>query len=110
MEIAFKTKRLQKTCNSHVLLQKTYGKLAKKIEVRLSLLKNAQNLSLVPTTPPVRRHLLRGDRQDTFAVDLGHPYRLVFTANHDPIPRRSDGGIATEQVTAIRILEITDYH
>ena len=110
MEIAFKTKRLQKTCNSHTQLQRSYGKLAKKIAVRLSLLKNARNLSLVPTKPPVRRHLLRGDRQDTFAVDLGHPYRLVFTANHDPIPRRPDGGIATEQVTAIRILEITDYH
>lgn len=110
MEIAFKTKRLQKVCNSHALLQKTYGKLTKKIEVRLSLLKNAPNLSLVPTTPPVRRHLLRGNRQDTFAVDLGHPYRMVFAADHDPLPKRADGGIAIEQVTAIRILEITDYH
>ncbi len=110
MEVTFKTKRLQKTCNSHAQLQKTYGKLARKIEVRLSLLKNAQNLSLVPTTPPVRRHLLRGDRQDTFAVDLGHPYRLVFTADHNPIPRRADGGLAIDQVTAVKVLEITDYH
>lgn len=110
MDIAFKTKRLQKVCNSHALLQKTYGKLARKIEVRLSLLKNAPNLSLVPTKPPARRHVLRGDRQETYAVDLVHPFRLVFTPNHETTPRNADGGIAIEQITAIRILEITDYH
>lgn len=110
MEIAFKTRRLQKECNSRALLQKTYGKLARKIEVRLSLLKNAPNLSLVPTTPPVRRHLLRGDRRETYAVDLGHPYRLIFAPSHDTTPRNADGGIAIEQVTAIKILEVIDYH
>ena len=111
MEIAFKTKRLQKVCNSHALLQKTYGQqLAKKITVRLSVLRHARNLSLVPTEPPIRRHQLRGDRDETYAVDLGPRQRLVFAPNHDTTPRNDDGGIAIERVTAIEILEVTDYH
>ena len=111
MEIAFKTKRLQKACNSDVLLQKTYGKqLAKKIKVRLGVLRQARNLGLVPTEPPIRRHQLRGDRDETYAVDLGPRQRLVFAANHETTPRNDDGGIATHQVTAIEIIEITDYH
>lgn len=111
MEISFKTKRLEKACNSDVLLQKTYGKqLAKKIKVRLAVLRQAQDLSLVPTEPPIRRHQLKADRDETYAVDLGPRQRLVFAANHDATPRTDDGGIATHQVTAIKIIEITDYH
>ena len=45
-----------------------------------------------------------------FAIDLVHPFRLVFEPNHDPLPRRKDGGIDLEQVTAIKILEVVDYH
>ena len=111
MEIAFKTRRLQKACNSDALLQRTYGtQLAKKIKVRLSVLRQARNLSLVPTEPPVRRHQLKGDRDETYAVDLGPRQRMVFAANHETTPRNEDGGIAIHQVTAVKIIEIADYH
>ena len=111
MEIAFKTRRLHKACNSDALLQRTYGKqLAKKIKVRLSVLRQARNLSLVPTEPPVRRHQLKGDRDETYAVDLGPRQRMVFAANHETTPRNEDGGIAIHQVTAVKIIEIADYH
>lgn len=78
--------------------------------IRLAVLKAARTLALVPTTPPDRRHQLRGDRDEQFAVDLVHPHRLVFEANHDPLPRKDDGGIDVEQVTAITIIEVIDYH
>ena len=111
MEIAFKTKRLQKACSSDALLQKTYGKqIAKKIKVRLNVLRQAANLGLVPTGPPLRRHQLKGDRDETWAVDLGPRQRLVFAANHETTPRNDDGGVATYRVTAIKIIEIIDYH
>ena len=77
---------------------------------RLAVLKAARALALVPTTPPERRHQLRGDRDEQFAVDLVHPRRLVFVPNHEPLPRRDDGGIDTEQVTAITIIAVLDYH
>lgn len=84
--------------------------MAKTIMIRLAVLKAAHILALVPTTPPDRRHQLRGDRDEQFAVDLVHPHRLVFEANHDPLPRKDDGGVDLEQVTAITIIEVIDYH
>lgn len=84
--------------------------MTKTIMKRLAVLRAARNLGLVPSTPPDRRHQLRGDRDEQFAVDLVHPHRLVFGANHDPVPRKEDGGIDVEQVTAITITDVIDYH
>jgi len=36
--------------------------------------------------------------------------RLIFAVHHDPLPRKDDGGIDMQRVTAIMILEIVDYH
>ena len=60
--------------------------------------------------PPARMHELKSNRDEQFAVDLVHPYRLVFEPTHDPLPRKEDGGINLEQVTAIKIMEVVDYH
>ena len=84
--------------------------MARAIMTRLAVLREAQTLSMVPTVPPNRRHQLNGNRTGRYAVDLVHPHRLVFSSNHDPIPVKADGGIDTEQVTAITVIEIVDYH
>ena len=84
--------------------------MARVIMMRMAVLRAARNLGLVPSTPPDRRHQLVGDRDEQFAVDLVHPYRLVFEANHEPLPRKYDGGVDTEQVTAITVLDVVDYH
>ena len=111
MDIVFRTRKLEKTFNSADELKKVYGApMARKIQVRLAVLKAARTLALVPTTPPDRCHQLSGKRDEQFAVDLVHPRRLVFEPNHEPLPRRDDGGIDTEQVTAITIIEVVDYH
>ena len=111
MDIAFRTRKLEKTFNVADALQKTYGaRMAKAIMMRMAVLNAARSLALVPTTPPDRRHQLSGDRDEQFAVDLAHPHRLVFEPNHRPLPRKRDGGIDTEQVTAITILDVVDYH
>ena len=111
VDITFRTRKLGKIFNSEKELRRAYGsRRARTIMVRLAVLKNARTLSLVPTTPPERRHQLRGDRDEQYAVDLVHPYRLIFVPNHDPLPRRQDGGIDTDAVTAITIMEVADYH
>ena len=84
--------------------------MARVMMTRMAVLRAARSLMLVPTTPPDRRHQLSGDRDEQFAVDLVQPGRLVFEANHEPIPRKEDGGIDTEQVTSITILDVVDYH
>ena len=111
MDIAFRTRKLARAFNSASELQKAYGiRMAKTIMKRLAVLRAARNLGLVPSTPPDRRHKLRGDRDEQFAVDVVHPHRLVFEINHDPVSRKEDGGIDLEQVTAITITDVIDYH
>ena len=111
MDIAFRTRKLEKAFNAADTLQKSYGaRMARAIMLRMAVLRAARSLALVPATPPDRRHQLRGDRDEQFAVDLVHPYRLVFGANHEPVPRKDDGGIDAERVTAITILDVVDYH
>ena len=100
-----------KVFNSDRELKKVYGdRMARTIQMRLAVLKNARTLTVVPTTKPDRRHQLAGDRKGQYAVDLVHPHRLIFEPGHDPVPKREDGGIDTDKVTAIKIMEVTDYH
>lgn len=111
MEISFRTKKLQKTLNSGRELRKEFGqRMAERIQERLAVLDEAENLSRIPHTPPFRLHQLAGDRIKQFSVDLVHPFRLVFEAANEPLPTACDGGIDRERVTHIVILEITDTH
>lgn len=96
--------------NTANTLQKEYGnRMARLIMSRLAVLKNAGTLSEVPTTRPERCHQLKGKRSKQYAVDLKHPYRLIFKPNHEPIPLGKDGGIDSERVTAITVVEVVDY-
>ena len=111
MDIVFRTRKLEKTFNTAATLQKTYGaQMDKVIMMRMAVLKTARNLAMVPPTRPDRRHQLSGAREGQFAVDLVHPYRLVFEPTHQPPPRKDDGGIDMQQITAITILDLIDYH
>ena len=111
MDIAFKTRKLQRVFNSERALNATYGyRMARTIAIRLAVLKNARVLAMVPTNPPERRHQLSAKPSGQYAVDLVHPFRLVFEPNHDSVPRLADGGIDVGHVTAITIIEVIDYH
>ena len=111
MDIFFKTRKLARVFNSERELRKHYGdRMARTIAMRLAVLKHARTLSMVPTTPPERRHRLAGKRKEQYAVDLVHPHRLVFEL------RRSAGAPIDGQdgdtggVTAITVIEMIDYH
>jgi toxin HigB-1 len=110
LEIRFRTRRLQRLCNSRKDLKRGFGDMADVIALRLQVLANANHLGQVPHWLPIRRHQLEGDRSGQFAVYLRNPYRLVFQPDHNPVPVRPDGGIDVNAVTAIEIIEITDYH
>lgn len=111
MDIVFRRRKLEKIFNLESALKKNFGdRMAKTIMMRMAVLKNAQTLSLVPTSKPDRRHQLKGDRDEHYAVDLVHPFRLIFEPNHDPIPYNDDGSVDIDKVTAITIIEVIDYH
>lgn len=110
VEIFFKNNKLAKVLNSDALLRKEYGTLAQAIKNRLATLDAVTCLSDVPTTPPERRHLLKGDLAGSYAVDLQHPWRLVFCPADDPPPTKPEGGHDLKKITSILILQIVDYH
>lgn len=109
MIILFADKRLEKESSDYRLLQKRYGAQAKKIEQRLFDLAAAPNLDVMKTLPG-RCHELTGDLKGYLALDLVHPYRLLFQIANDPIPTKPDGGLDWSLVTEVRIIKIEDYH
>lgn len=110
MQISFRTRKTEKIFNSERKLQKEYGAhRAKKIKLRMAVLRSAVNLAEVPEQKPDRRHPLKGNRKGQFAVDLVHPYRLILKPS-DPVPMLEDGGIDLSKITEIVILGVEDYH
>ena len=84
--------------------------MAKKIMMRLAVLKNAQTLSDVPFTPPERLHRLKGERKGQYALDLVHPHRLIFEPRREPSGTHVSDDPDPGSVTAITIIEVVDYH
>lgn len=112
MDIVFKDNNTEKIFNSEKELRRKYGTENGKIIMRrMMVLRSASNLEDVPYTKPVRRHQLSGNLKDHFAVDLKQPSRLIFLPNHNPLPRKDDGGFDLSRITAIKIMGIEeDYH
>lgn len=111
MQVFFRSKKLQKQCNSAKEMQKAFGAArTRKLQQRLMELGAADNLSQIARVPPPRCHELTGDRKGQITVDLDHPYRLIFLVANDPLPAREDGGLDWNLVTEIEILEIADPH
>lgn len=111
MDILFKSKKLEKECNNSSLLRRNHGqRRSDLIKLRLTQLRVAINLAQIGHIPPARCHELMNNRKGQFSVDLDHPYRLLFVPAHDPVPRKDDGGIDREKVTAIEIIGVVDTH
>ncbi len=71
--------------------------MAERIQQRIGELEAAETVEIMIQYRIGRCHPLSGDRTDQYAVDLVHPYRLIFEV------------IRTE-TQIVRILEIMDYH
>jgi len=109
MNVSFKSNKLQKVCNMEKEGIRELGPVcAGKLRQRLAELAAAGALSDISYLPPPRCHELTN--RGAFSVDLAHPYRLLFRPAHDPIPRKTDGGIDLTQVTEVEIISIEDTH
>ena len=110
MNVVFKNTKMEKIFNSKRLLQREYGEQSKKIMMRMTVLNSASCLAAVPVNKPDRMHELAGRRKGTFAVDLKHPFRMVFEPAEEPVLKKKDGGIDLDKIITIRILAVEDYH
>ncbi len=111
MEVVFRSSKLQRLCCSEKQCNRKWGpENGRLIRRRLADLNAAENLADLWKLPQTRLHALKGDRDGQFAVDIKHPYRLIFRPAHDPVPRKDDGDIDVSRVTKIEITEVLDYH
>jgi plasmid maintenance system killer protein len=110
LDICFATRKLEKLCNSEKLATKTWGdQQAKVLRRRLDQLRACSNLEEQRNLPG-RCHELVGDKKGLISIDLVHPMRLLFEVAHNPIPKKTDGGLDRHDVTYVRVMSIEDTH
>lgn len=109
MDIVFRTSKLRKQCSDDREMHRTWGAdQAGRLRQRLDDLLAAANLGVMRHIK--RPHELKGSRAGQISFDLKHPYRLIIEPANDPTPRKPDGGLDWDAVTAVRVLEVTDTH
>jgi plasmid maintenance system killer protein len=110
VDIAFANEKLEKLCNSTKALTKAFGKdSAKKIRRRLDDMNAASELEVCHKLPG-GYHELKGGRRGQISCVAGGGLRLIFKPASNPPPVKPDGGLDWFKVTAVIVLEITDYH
>lgn len=111
MDIIFKSRKFEREYNKFNQLERRYGPLrARLIRRRLDDFRAAENLEVMRTLPQAGCHELIGNRKGQLAVNLDHPYRLIFIPANNPVPLKEDGGLDWGKVTAIEIIAVEDYH
>jgi toxin HigB-1 len=111
VDIFFDNQKLADIFNSEKKLIQKYGSENGKMVIRrLQLLQASVCLNDVSPLPPTRRHALTGNKKGQFAVDLKHPFRLVFEPYHDPLPKKFNQELDLTKITAIKIIAVEDYH
>jgi hypothetical protein len=82
--------------------------IAKALALRLQQLRAADCLADLRQAPG-RFHELKGTRAGQIAADLPHSKRLILFPEGSVL-HKPDGGLDWQQVTAVLILEVVDYH
>jgi toxin HigB-1 len=109
VEIGFDDPELERTLSNEKDMVRIFGPQAtKKLRIRVSHLLVAQTFNDLRPLPG-RWHELSADRVGQWAVDVGHPLRLVIRPT-PPVPVFDDGGIDWSRADRATIVEITDYH
>lgn len=98
MIITYKNNKIKKVCTNVSEAEKRHGlEMAEKIMLRIDQISAALSVEMMIQFRIGRCHQLKGNRKNQFAVDLVHPYRLVFEKK------------GTE-IQIANIIEIIDYH
>ena len=98
LDITYKNNKIKRICTDAKTAERTYGpKMAEKIQQRIDEISAADNVEMMIRFHIGRCHPLTQNRKGQYALDLIHPYRLVFEKNGD-------------EIQIANILEIVDYH
>ena len=98
MDITYKSNKLKKVCMDAKVAERSYGKeMAEKIQMRIDQITAADTIEMMIQFHIGRCHSLSNNRKGQYAMDLVHPYRLVFEKHG-------------HEIQIAHILEIVDYH
>ena len=98
MDITYKNKKIQRVCTDAKAAERVYGShMAEKIHQRIDEISAAETVEMMIQFRIGRCHPLTQNRKGQYAVDLVHPFRLVFETNG-------------EEIQIAHILEVVDYH
>ena len=98
MDIRYKNNKIRKVCTDINVAQKKYNlKMTVKLYERLQQISRATSIETLIFLRLGRCHPLYGVRLGQYAMDLIHPYRLIFTQYGNT-------------VDIVEIQEIVDYH
>ncbi|WP_077391683.1 type II toxin-antitoxin system RelE/ParE family toxin [Mobilibacterium timonense] len=98
MEVTYKSKKIKKVCTNAKDAERAYGReMANKIHQRIDEITASDTVEVLVQCRIGRCHLLSNNRKGQYAMDLVHPYRLVFEKRG-------------EEIQIANILEIVDYH
>lgn len=80
MKVRYRNNKIRKVCTNANAARKEYGeKMARKIHQRIDELTAIDTVEMMIMYHIGRCHPLNGNREGQYALDLVHPYRLVFT-------------------------------
>lgn len=98
MQVQYKSKKIYKVCTNANAARREYGeKMAGKIHQRIDEISAADTVEMLVQFHIGRCHSLTGNREGQYAMDLVHPYRLIFTKKG-------------YEIQIAEIQEIVDYH
>ena len=98
LQARYKNNFLRKVCTNYTKSCRFYGsRMAELIHLRIDQLNAAETVEEMINFSIGRCHQLNGNREGQYALDLVHPYRLIFVKIDD-------------QIQIVKIIEIVDYH
>ena len=98
MDITYSNAKIKKICTNAKTAERAYGrKMADKIHQRIDELSAADTVEMMIRYHIGRCHPLVNNRKGQYALDLVHPYRLVFEK-------------CGNEIQIVNVLESIDYH
>ena len=98
LEITYRNRKIERICTNAEAAERAYGRdMADKIHQRIDELSAADTIEMMIQYHIGHCHPLSQDRKGQYALDLVHPYRLVFSKSGD-------------KIQIANVIEIVDYH
>jgi len=116
MDIIYKTGKVEKLCTDLPYAKKELPtKVAEKLMAHINYIKQAFCFSDIMEYPPFNFHILKGDRKDDYALDIGRKlgYRIVIEPldeNNKSLKKEKDINVIKKCTKIVLVVEVTNHY